>query len=46
MLHILQIFQISGISQCIYVNNPYFIVVSAEHILDIIRPDKSGSACH
>ena len=46
VFNILQIFQISRISQGIHIDNPNGVTVLAEHIMNVVGADKTGTACY
>ena len=46
VFHIPQIFQISGICQCVHINDADLIVIFFEHIVNVIGSDKSRTTCN
>lgn len=46
LLQIFQIFQIAGIGEGIHIDNPDFVVIFPEHIVDVIGTNKSCAACY
>ena len=45
-LHILEVLQITRISQGIHVNDADLIVIFFEHVMNVVGTDKAGTACH